>query len=309
MTVDFGWEIPTGQRRMPPGGPQNYEPHLRRVLNRLSGHFHSAWMPDHFMYDDSDVPEALTTLSYLAALYPALHFGNVVLGQNYRSPALLAKMMATLQQLSGGRAVLGLGAGWHAEEYRAYGYEFPPAATRIAQLAEVVQICRAMWDPTQPTASFAGQHYRIENAVCQPKPSPPPPVMIGGAGEKLMLRVIARHADWWNLVGVSPELYARKIEVLRGHCAELGRDPTAIRKTWMGVVSVARTRAAAAAAMDGFPIWPGDVPLVGTPAEVMAGLRQFTALGVDLFILGFADEPALDGVELFIKEVMPAFQE
>ncbi len=306
--IDFGWEIPTGKRRMPPGGPNNYMPHLRRVLNMLGNRFHSAWIPDHFMDGDRDVPEALTTISYLSALVPALFWGTVVLGVNYRNPALLAKMAATLQQLNGGRTVLGIGAGWRVQEYHAYNYEFPDAASRIAQLAEVVQICKAMWDPAQPAASFAGEYYRIDNAICQPKPTPPPPVMIGGAGEQLMLRVVARHADWWNLVGVSPEKYAHKIEVLRRHCAEVGRDPNSIRKTWMGVVSIAPTRAAAEAAMQAYPIWPGDVPIVGTPAEVIAGLRRFTALGVDLFILGFADEPALDGIDLFIREVLPEFR-
>lgn len=308
MTVDFGWEIPTGNERMPAGGPENYEPHVRRLLNRLAGRFHSAWMPDHFMHNNHNVPEALTTISYLAALHPNLFFGTVVLGANYRNPALLAKMVATFQQLTGGRAILGLGAGWHADEYRAYGYTFSPAATRIAQLAEVVQICKLMWDPSRPAASFEGQHYRIENAVCFPKPAPPPPVMIGGAGEKLMLRVVAEYADWWNLVGVSPQKYAHKIEVLHRHCAQVGRDPAEIRKTWMGVVSIAVSRRQAEAALDGFAIWPGDVPLVGTPADVIEGLRQYVALGVDLFILGFADEPALDGIDLFINDVLPEFR-
>lgn len=307
-SIDFGWEIPTGERRMPPGGPTAYEPHLRRVLTAISGHFHSAWMPDHFIDGTAPVPESLTTLSYMAALFPALTFGNVVLGQSYRNPALLAKMGATLQQLTGGRFVLGIGAGWREQEYRAFNYDFPSAPARIAQLAEVVQICKALWDPAQPEVTFHGRHHRLERAGFAPKPSPPPPVMIGGAGEKLMLRVIAQHADWWNLVGVTPQVYAHKIEVLARHCAEVGRDPATIRKTWMGVVSVAPTRAAAEAAMRGYPIWPGDTPIVGTPAEVIAGLRAFTALGVDLFILGFAGEPALDSIELFINEVLPVFK-
>jgi alkanesulfonate monooxygenase SsuD/methylene tetrahydromethanopterin reductase-like flavin-dependent oxidoreductase (luciferase family) len=307
MNIDFGWEIPTGRRR-PPAAGINYEAHLRRILDRLSGHFHSAWIPDHFIDGQMNMPEALVTLSYLAGLYPALHFGSVVLGQNYRNPALLAKMAATLQQLSGGRFILGLGAGWKEEEYRAYGYDFPSLPVRIAQLAEVVQICRAMWDPAQPEATFHGQHYHIEKAVCQPKPVPPPAVLIGGGGEKLMLRVITRHADWWNLVGVTAETYARKLEVLRRHCADLGRDPASIRKTWAGVISIAPTRSQAEAAMVGYPIWPEDTPLLGTPAEVVAQLQDYTSLGVDCFILGFADEPGMGGIELFINEVIPHFK-
>ncbi len=307
MTIDFGWEIPTGHRRMPQE-MDHYEAHVRRVLTCLSGRFHSAWIPDHFMDDQTNVPEALTTLSYLAALYPALHFGPIVLGQNYRNPALLAKMAATLQQLTNGRFILGLGAGWRAEEYRAYGYELPPAPIRMAQLAEVVQICKLLWNPTQREATFHGYYYRIDRAICQPKPNPAPPVMIGGGGEKLMLGVVARQADWWNLVGVSPEVYAHKIEVLRQHCRQVGRDPAEIRKSWMGVVSLATSRAEAEDAMQRYPLWPGDVPIVGTPAEVAAQLQRYTTLGVDLFILGFADEPNLAGLELFIEQVWPHFQ-
>ncbi len=305
--IDFGWQIPIGARRMPVG-TDRYEAHLRRVLTTISGHFHSAWIPDHFMDGQSDVPEALTTLSYIAALFPQLHIGPVVLSQSYRNPALLAKMAATLQQLTGGRFILGLGAGWRAEEYRGYGYDFPAAPARIAQLAELVQICRAMWNPDRVEATFYGRHYRIEQAVCQPKPNPPPPVMIGGAGEKLMLRVVAQHADWWNLVGVSPDGYAHKLAVLRRHCDEVGRDPAEIRKTWMGVVSIAPTSTQAERTMESYPIWPGDVPIVGAPPEVVSQLQQYRALGVDLFIVGFADEPALAGLELFIEEVLPYFE-
>jgi alkanesulfonate monooxygenase SsuD/methylene tetrahydromethanopterin reductase-like flavin-dependent oxidoreductase (luciferase family) len=307
MKIDFGWEVPTGRRR-PPRAGVSYEAHLRRILDRLSGRFHSAWIPDHFIDGQTNVPEALVSLSYLAGLYPALHFGSIVLGQNYRNPALLAKMAATLQQLSGGRLILGLGAGWKEEEYRAYGYDFPPLPVRIAQLAEVVQICRAMWDPAQPETTFHGQHYHLEKAICQPKPVPPPPVMLGGGGEKLMLRVIAQHADWWNLVGVTAETYAHKSEVLRRHCADVGRDLAGIRKTWAGVMSIASTRPQAEAAMVGYPIWPEDTPILGTPAEVVVQLQNYTSLGVDCFILGFADEPEMEGMELFINEVMPHFE-
>jgi alkanesulfonate monooxygenase SsuD/methylene tetrahydromethanopterin reductase-like flavin-dependent oxidoreductase (luciferase family) len=279
------------------------------MLDYISGHFHSAWIPDHFMNQNhADYPESLVTISHLAALYPQLFFGPVVLGQNYRQPALLAKMAATIQQLTGGRFILGIGAGWQAEEYKAYGYDFPPASTRIAQLAEVVQICQAMWELAQPETTFHGHYHHIDKAICNPKPSPAPPVMIGGAGEKLMLRVIAQHADWWNLVGVSPETYAHKIQVLNLHCAETGRDPAEIRKTWMGLVSIASTHQQAEAGMKDYPIWPGDVPIVGTPPEVVARLREYIALEVDLFILAFADEPQMTGINLFLNEVMPAVE-
>lgn len=305
MTIHFGWVLPSGEARMPRDAAQ-IAPHLHRTIARLRGRFHSLWMPDHFMAGHSDVLEALTTLSFLAGAVPDLHLGTIVLGQSYRNPALLAKIAATLQVLSGGRFILGIGAGWKEDEYHAYGYPFPPLPTRIAQMAEAIQICRAMWDPAPAAASFRGAHYQIEEAICAPKPTPPPPIMIGGGGEKQTLRLVAAHADWWNLVGVSPQTYAHKIRVLEEHCAASGRDPARIRKTWMGVVSIARTRAQAQAQMAGYPIWPEDTPLLGTPVEILVQLQAYIALGVDLFQLSFVDEPAGAGLDRFLAEVLPA---
>jgi len=305
MTIEFGWTIPTGSARMPGRGLDAYLPHLQRVIETIRADLHSLWLPDHFMDGQSDVLEALTTLSFLAGSFPGLHLGTIVLGQSYRNPALLAKMAATLQVLSGGRFILGLGAGWKEDEYHAYGYDFPPLPVRMAQMTEAIQICRAMWDPAQPEASFAGEHYQISNAVCNPKPPAPPPIMIGGGGEKRTLRIVAEHADWWNLVGVTPQTYAHKIGVLERHCAAIGRDPASIRKTWMGVVSIARTHAQAQAQMAGYPIWPEDTPLLGAPHEVAAQIQAFIALGVDLFQLAFVDEPEGAGMELFLAEVLP----
>lgn len=288
-----------------PGAMADYARYVADVLDRIGGHFHSAWIPDHLMDGQAEIPEALTTLSYLAAACPALHVGTAVIGQNYRNPALLAKMAATLQTLSEGRFILGIGAGWKEDEYRAYGYRFPPAATRIAQLAEAVQICRLLWDPARPEATFHGQHYHVEGAVCRPKPEPPPPVMIGGAGETLTLRVVAEHADWWNLIGAPPQVYARKLAVLEQHCETAGRDPATIRKTWMGAVSIAGTHEQAVAQMAGQPMWPGDVALMGTPDEIVGQLLAYTALGVDLMILSFVDEPRPDGMLRFVEQVLP----
>ncbi|MCP4195559.1 MAG: LLM class flavin-dependent oxidoreductase [Proteobacteria bacterium] len=307
MQVEFGWVLPYGKHPILQEKPTSYLTHVERLIDSLEG-FHSFWMPDHFMDNQIDVPESMTLLIFLAGQYQTFQFGPIVLSQSYRNPALLAKMAATLQQLSNGRFVLGIGAGWKEDEYRAYGYDYPPAPTRIAQMAEVMQICQAMWDPAQPEASFEGEHYQIENAVCNPKPDPPPPIMVGGAGEKLTLRVVAEHADWWNLVGVSSEVYAHKIDVLERYCIAVGRDPATVRKTWLGVVSIAPTRVQAEEQMSGHPIWPGDVPLVGTPEEIADQLQQYVDLGVNLFQLSFVDEPELDGIALFINEVLPRWR-
>jgi alkanesulfonate monooxygenase SsuD/methylene tetrahydromethanopterin reductase-like flavin-dependent oxidoreductase (luciferase family) len=303
--IDFAWTMPTGSKRLPP--TSDFTAQTTRILERIHGRFHSAWMPDHFMDSDNPVPEALITLSYFAGLFPQLQWGTAVLGQSYRNPALLAKMAATLQQHSKGKYILGIGAGWKEDEYRAYNYPFPKASQRIAEMIEAIQICRALWDPAQEAASFAGRYYQIDGAVCLPKPLPPPPVMIGGGGEKLTLRAVAEHADWWNLPGAAPETFRRKLTVLEKHCAAVGRDIDEIRKSWMGVVCLAATKEKAEALRAEYPIWPGDVPLVGTPTAVIAQLQTYINCGIDLFILSFADEPSTAGIQMFLNEVMPAF--
>ncbi len=305
--IEFGWVLPTGKTRMPDGGPKAYLPHLRHLIATIADNFHSLWMPDHLMFGQSDTPEALTLLSVLAGITPDLHLGTIVLGQSYRNPALLAKMAATLQQLSGGRFVLGIGAGWKEDEYRAYGYQYPPTRARIAQMAETIQICRALWDPAQPQASFQGEYYQVSDAVCNPKPVPTPPIMIGGGGEKLTLRVVAEHADWWNIPGVSPAEYARKLDILASHCAAVGRDPNEIRKTWTGVVSIATSRSLAEQQVERYPIWPGDIPLVGTPDDVRAQLQAYIDLGIDYFMLAFADEPVQEGISLFSTKIVQSW--
>ncbi|RME86361.1 MAG: LLM class flavin-dependent oxidoreductase [Caldilineae bacterium] len=309
--VDFGWILPHGRARMPSGGLAALAAQAQTVLDAARGHVRSLWIADHFMAGDdgtAPLPEALTTLAYLAAKIPDVRLGTLVLGQNYRNPALLAKMAATLQVLSGGRFVCGIGAGWKEEEYRAYGYEFPSAAVRIAQMVEAVQICRLMWDPGRRQATFHGRYYRIDRATCEPKPVPAPPVLIGGGGEKLTLRAVAEYADWWNLPGVSPDEFARKTAILARHCGTVGRDPAVILKSWKGVVAIARTREEAAAHLHGYPIWPGDVPLLGTPEDIREQIGAYVRAGVQSFMLEFADEPATEGVRLFAEEVAPAFR-
>ncbi len=169
---------------------------MHRALDLAAGHFDSAWMVDHLQSGSDGLLESFTTLSYLAALHPQFKFGHTVVCQSFRNPALLAKMGATLQFLSGGRFMLGLGTGWAEEEYRAYGYEFPSNAVRVAQLEETIRIVQAMW--TQSRATFDGQYYRVKDAACEPKPNPPPSIMVGAFQPK-MLRLTAKYADGWNV--------------------------------------------------------------------------------------------------------------
>src|SRR4051812_44860978 len=169
--------------------------YYRDLLRRAPDAFSSFWLSDHLMKEGYPTYEAWTALAYLAAEFPTYRVGNLVLGQGYRNPALLAKMGATLQYLTGGRFILGIGAGWHEEEYRAYGYGYPSPGARVAQLAEAMQIVRAMW--TESPASFHGEHYTIDKAYCEPRPDPIPPILVGTSGPKA-LRVVARLADAWS---------------------------------------------------------------------------------------------------------------
>ncbi len=306
--IEFGWRIP----EFPIDGTSGREfvDQIAVTLERLQGSFTSAWAADHFVpwasFQDehTDTYEGWTTLAYLAGLFREMKFGSIVLSQSYRPPALVAKMAATLQMLSGGRLILGLGAGWKQDEYLAYGYNFPEAPARIGQLAEAVQIIRLMW--TEPRATFQGRYYHVQDAICEPKPEPLPPLLIGGGGKKLMLRVVAQYADWYNYPGGTPEHYRELLAALRAHCEQVGRDYERIVKTWnTDCVAVAPTAEAARRLAQSCPFCePGD-SLVGTPEEVAAQLQAFADLGVRHFILRFADFPKLDGALLFAREVIP----
>jgi alkanesulfonate monooxygenase SsuD/methylene tetrahydromethanopterin reductase-like flavin-dependent oxidoreductase (luciferase family) len=256
----------------------------------------------------TDTLECWTTLTYLAGRYPGLTLGSIVMSQSYRAPALLAKMGATLQMLSGGRFVLGLGAGWKEDEYLAYGYKFPSTATRIHQLGEAAQIIRLMW--AQPRSTFHGRFYDIEDAICEPKPDPPPPLLIGGGGRKLTLRYVAEHADWWNYPGGTFENYNELLDVLRGHCEAVGRDYNTIVKTWGAeCVAVASSPHKARQMAEASPFHTPGVSIIGTPDEVAKHLSRFADVGVEHFFLRFADFPKTDGASLFAEEVIPRLRD
>jgi hypothetical protein len=231
-TIDFGWIIPVEGAVKGQDLPLvlGYE---STILPAIARRFQSVWVYDHF-YAFSDpldcYLESWTTLTWLAARFPGLDVGTIVLGIGYRNPGLLAKMAATLSALSNGRLILGLGAGWREEEYRAYGYPFPRAGIRIAQLEEAVQVIRNMW--TQPKPVYSGEYFSIDGAYCNPKPPAPCPIMIGGDGEKKMLPLVGRLADWWNAGGgTTAEDTRRKIEIIRTNAEQSGRSLADIRLT------------------------------------------------------------------------------
>src|ERR1700730_3538610 len=164
----------------------------RRLIRALAPGFTTLWAEDHLQLGEIATIESLTTLAYFAAEFPAFRVGSLVMSQGYRKPVLLAKMAAILQFISGGRLILGLGAGWKEDEYRAYGYPFPDARTRIEELEETAIIARTMWS-SRP-ATFIGKHYSIRDAYCEPQPHPPIPLLIGGGGGEKTLAIVARRA-------------------------------------------------------------------------------------------------------------------
>jgi F420-dependent oxidoreductase-like protein len=310
--VKFGLRIPS----FPVDGSsgEDFVSQIIRFVSEVECDFDSAWVCDHFHPWAKFVPETtptiegFTAISYFAGVFRRLKFGNIVLCNSYRNPALLAKMGATLQLLTGDRFILGIGAGWKEDEYLAYGYEFPSAKVRIEQLAEGVQIIRKMW--TDTPASFEGKYYTIRDAICEPKPKPIPPIMIGGGGERLTLRIVAKYADWWNLANVSPETFKHKMDVLEGHCEKVGRRPEEIKKTLGNMVAIAETqREAREIALRSPFTGGGDLGkfVVGDPDSVVERLSEYVELGVEHFILRFLDFPGTDGAKMFAEKVIPEF--
>ncbi|MBE3557929.1 MAG: LLM class flavin-dependent oxidoreductase [Ktedonobacteraceae bacterium] len=267
----------------------------RRCIETLSPVFTTLWLEDHLQWGTGEGLECLTTLSYLAASYPRFRVGTLVLAQSYRSPALLAKMAANLQALSGGRLVLGLGAGWKEDEYLSYGYPFPSARTRLEQLEEAVQVIRAMW--TDLPATFEGRHYHVREAYCAPRPEPAIPLLIGGGGEQRTLAIVARYADWWNFNSVSLEEYARKLTMLKQHCERIGRDPSTIKLTYLTTLSVSENPTEVRR-------HPQKHFIAGTPAEVIDEICRFNALGVTHFMFRIPDLTTLD---TFNTRIAPHF--
>ncbi len=273
--------------------------HVHRLLNSVKGHYASAWSIDHLQ---GDTLEGWTAVAYLSALHPELVWGHTVLCQSFRNPALVAKMGATLQFMSGGRFVLGIGAGGQAAEYMAYGYEFPRGSIRVEELDETVQIVKAMW--TQERATVAGKHYRVKEARCEPKPDPMPTIMVGAFGPK-MLRLTARHADWWNVSSTGINVYRSYLQEFERACDEVGRDPATVRRVWSGGCVCAPTESEAADLAAGRHQVGED--FAGTPAQIVEQMRPFVELGVDYFMLDCGGFPRLTTVEMLVNEVLPAF--
>jgi len=179
--------------------------------------------------------EGYTSLGFLAGQTSTMTLGLLVTGVTYRHPGLLAKIVTTLDVLSGGRAQLGIGAAWYEREHRGLGVPFPPLAQRFERLEETLQICLQMWSDN--SGPYQGRHYHLAETICSPPPisSPRPRILIGGSGERKTLRLVARYADACNLFATSPAEIARKLDVLARHCDDEGRDPASIDRTILAV--------------------------------------------------------------------------
>lgn len=285
--------------------------------------YDSAWLFDHLLplsaNDEDPIYEAWTLLGALARATENVDVGTLVSSNTFRHPALLAKMGATVDALSGGRLILGLGSGYLESEHTAYGIPLGSVRERADRLAEACEVLRGLW--TERRFSYEGTHYKIADAPCEPKPvrTPHPPIMIGGGGEKLTLQTTARHADQWNMppgaTGIAPEDFEAKYAVLLERCAEVGRDPAEIETNVGLLVLVNDDAAEATARRDALAEAFGmddetarKQVIAGDPAGVVAELRRFEAVGVEHFVLALINGVNYGDVELFAREVIPAFR-
>jgi F420-dependent oxidoreductase-like protein len=278
--------------------------------------YDSLWVYDHFHNVPRPAHEAVfecwTTLAAISQRTSRIRLGQMVGCNSYRAPSLLAKITSTLDVVSGGRLDWGIGAGWYENEYRGYGFDFAPARDRIGMLREAVEIVRSMW--TEPETTYEGRYYKLKRANCDPKPlqRPHPPILIGGGGEQLTLRVVARLADRSNFGG-NPDEFARKCEILKRHCKDVGRDYDEIEKTISGEVFVRQSEeeivAAGSRSLWGEPLesWRAG-NLVGTPEQVAEKVQRYVELGCTSFMPWCADYPSDETVRLLADEVIPSFR-
>ncbi len=297
VTLDFGLQI---ARFGWPGHPATTAGTLAAVARAAEeAGFTSLWLMDHFLQipqvgrEWEDMLESHTTLGYLAGVTERIRLGTLVTGITYRNIAHLAKIVATLDVLSGGRALCGLGAAWFEREHRLYGWDFPPLAERFARLEDALQLLPLMWGPGSP--GFEGRTLRVSEATCYPRPLQERiPILVGGSGERRTLRLVARHADACNLFG-DPASVRHKVAVLHEHCAAEGRDPAAITVTHLGSARVIG------------PDEPREGRGAATAEEHVGRYRELAEAGVQTAIVGLGDANGADSVARF-ADVIAAFE-
>ena len=278
--------------------------------------FQSIWLYDHILgmgAIDLDIYEAWTMMSALSSVTSKTRIGTLVLCNSFRHPPLLAKMTSTLDVISNGRLEFAIGAGWFEPEYTAYGYDFPDTITRINQMSESVRIIKAMW--TGDKTTFNGKHYKTVDAYCNPKPiqKPHPPVAIGGAGEKHLLRVVAELADEWNCPATNALEFDHKLAALKNHCSDIGRDINAIKISQQTICVIAKDKKELE---EKIPIakkrygFFGEIEkfgIIGTPDQCIKKIEDNASKGISKYTIFFSDYMNPDTLRLFAKEVLPAF--
>jgi F420-dependent oxidoreductase-like protein len=272
------------------------------------------YVADHFMPNapdatplDGDTLECWSVIAALAALVPRLRLAPLVTSVTYRHPAVLANIAAAVDQISHGRLLLGIGAGWQENEHAAYGLELGTVKQRLDRFEEACAVITSLL--REPHTTFAGEYYRVTNAPNQPPPVQPRlPLLIGGAGEKRTMRIAARYADEWNAWS-TPDLLAHKVGVLQKHCGEIGRDPSEIRVSTQAMLFLSTDEAwlAEKRAADA-----GRAAIIGTPSEVIDIVGQYRDAGADeLIIPDFTFGPLprrKETCDRFIEEVASAFR-
>lgn len=314
----FGVFVPQGWKRELTAvgdAPAQWQAALDVAIRAEELGFDSLWVYDHFHNvprpSHESVFECWTMLAAISQRTSRIRLGQMVGCNLYRSPALLAKITSTLDVISGGRLEWGIGAGWYENECRGYGYPFPAPKERIAMLRETVEIVTAMW--SQEETTYNGTYYQTHRANCDPKPLQRPriPVWIGGGGEQLTLRVVARYADCSNFGG-TPEEFARKSAILVEHCEKVGRNPAEIRRTWSPEILIRDSEAALREAQrmsirrESYEAWKA-ANLIGTPEEVADKIGEYIELGCGGFIPWCVDYPGHGTLEHF-ADIMRRFR-
>lgn len=280
--------------------------------------YDSAWVCDHLYgvpMPNIPILEAYSLLAGIAAVTCRVALGALVTPPFFRNPAVLGKQIATIDQIAGGgRMIAGLGSGWFASEFEGYGCEFPDVPTRLAALADTCEILRRVWTEEQP--SYRGKVYRIEDVVCEPKPSTRPRILIGGGGEKVLLRLAARYADIWNNLAVNQKDLATKIEALRGHCDREGRNFDDIEISQQCLVVVLPTQEEAEQAIGkaervyGGHMGAGlrDHGIWGSPDVVVEKIQRYVDMGCTHFVMEMFGRDVREPAALFAEKVLPAFR-
>jgi len=281
----------------------------------------TACVSDHFMPNTREregaVLEAWSTLSALAAVVPRIRIGTIVLGNTYRHPAIVAKMAAQVDIISGGRLLLGIGAAWQRNEHEAYGIPFYTMRERLERLDEACTVFRLLW--TQRRSNFDGRYYQLADAPLDPKPvqRPHPELMIGGGGERVTLRIAAKHADHWNVWG-GPKVLARKSAVLEEHCSKLGRNSKSINRSVNMALLITNSKAdidrlaeTIAARLGSHAADARDTCLAGTPDQIREQLRRLQSAGATTLFIPTMFRPLDElrrDMNQFIAEIAPDFR-